>query len=140
MSTPTPEDYESVNRAGEELQRRGWRRAFSLNEVVDMWAYLVASVERGYTMTIDDYTNDLSIRRWAEEARPLLTPLVAGSMDERLAPLDERFREATVATTATLPGAGTDYWWCRRVPKVLVDELAEDVERMGLLRNEDGSA
>lgn len=84
-------------------------------------------------MTIDDYTNDLSIRRWAEEARPLLTSGVARAMDDRLRPLDERFRQATTETTERLPGAGTSHWWERRVPLVLVGELAEDVRRMKLL-------
>lgn len=46
-------------------------------------------------MTIDDYTNDLSVRRFAEEARQHLTPLIAEALDERLRPLDDRFRAAT---------------------------------------------
>jgi hypothetical protein len=55
--TPTAEDYASVDRAGEELQRRGWCRRYSVNEVVNGWASLVRSVETGYLMTIDEYTN-----------------------------------------------------------------------------------
>jgi hypothetical protein len=106
-----------------------------LNEVIDAWDGFVSSVEDGYLMTIDEYTNDLSIRRWPEEARPLLTTAVVSWMDDGLASIDERFREATTETTAKLPGAGVEYWWERRLPKLLVGELAEDVGRMGLRKH-----
>jgi hypothetical protein len=132
---PTPEDYESVARAGDELLRRGWRNAFSVNEVVATWETVVEAIEAGYQMTIDDFTNDVSIRRWPEEARPMLTANVAKAMDDRLRPLDARFREATTDAAGQLPGAGAGgiHWWERRLPLLLVGELAEDVERMKLL-------
>jgi len=62
VSHLTKDDYDSIDRAVEALQRRGWRR-FTLNEVVDGWASLVRSVERGFDMAVDEYTNDLSVRR-----------------------------------------------------------------------------
>ena len=129
---PAADDYASIDRAADELHRRGWRKRFSLNEVVSAWEWFVGAVERGYDMTIYEYTNDLSIRRWAEEARPLLTERVVQWMDQALAPLDDRFRAATLETDSKLPGAGRDQWWECRLPRVLVGELAEDVDRMGL--------
>jgi hypothetical protein len=127
----TTADYISIERAADELMRRGWRTAFSPNETVRAWGSFVDAVERGYEMTIYDYTNDLSVRRFAEEARPLLTAVVAGAMDARLAPLDDRFRAATVEA-GQLPGAGQRYWWETRLPKAPRGELAEDVTRMEL--------
>jgi hypothetical protein len=127
----TAEDYASIDGAAEKLHRMGWKRRFSLNDVIDGWASLVSEVENGYRMTIDDYTNDLSIREWPERARPMRTDRVVRSMDARLAPLDARFREATEPILNNLPGTG-DSWWVRRLPKLLVDEFAEDVERIGL--------
>jgi hypothetical protein len=124
------DDYEAVQRASDELTRRGWRR-YSLNDALGAWEHLVESVESGYTMTIDDYTNDLSIRQWPEEAREFLTPRVAAWMDERLAIPDARFRDATTEASRRLPTVG-DGWWVRRIPKVLVGELADDVSRMRL--------
>jgi hypothetical protein len=128
----TSEDYDSVLRAGRVLHEQGWRQSWTLNQQVDSWVGLVETVEDGYRMTIDDYTNDLSVRQWLELARPLLTERVRASLDGRLAPLDERFKAATRETAVKLPGAGP-FWWSR-LPKVLVDELAEDVQRMGLDR------
>lgn len=129
---PTAQDYASIERAVDELERRGWRRRFSIDEVVNGWASFVHSVEEGYDWTIDEFTNDVSLRRWAEEAGPLLSPLVRQSMDARLEPLDDRFRAATYPALRPLPGAGITYWWETRLPNLLVGELAEDVERMGL--------
>lgn len=129
--SPTAEDYASIDRAADELQRRGWAKRYSLNEAIDAWSSLVKTVEIGYSMTIDDYTNDLSIRQWLDQARPLLTPGVAQSMDARMTPIDDRFLTATEPTSRPLPGAGSG-WWSGRLPKVLIDELAEDVERMHL--------
>ena len=83
-------------------------------------------------MTIDDYTNDLSIRRWPDDARPLLTDEVVEWMNLRLGPLDKRFIEATHEAGRQLPGVGTEHWWERRIPKVLIGELAEDVASLGL--------
>lgn len=128
---PTAEDYASIDRVEEAVQA-GWKRRFSLNEIIDMWSTFVTIVERGYTLTIDDYTNDLSIRRWPEQARKHLTTRAERWMDDRLRPLDEAFRAATQPISERLPGAGTDWWWETRLPNVLVDELREDVERLRL--------
>jgi tetratricopeptide (TPR) repeat protein len=125
----TEADYASVRTAQAALEARGWRSS-SLNEAVEDWSGLVATVERGYRMTIDDYTNDLAIRGWLEEARPFLTERVRASLDARLGPIDERFRAATRHTSRRLPGAGPGWWY--RLPKQPLDELAEDIVRMDL--------
>jgi hypothetical protein len=129
-SEPTPDDYASVLAASEAMERAGWRPA-TLNSQVDAWAELVSSVEVGYGMTIDDYTNDLAVREWLEQVRALVTVRIADSMAARLAPLDQRFREATVAPLRRMPGAGDGWWY--RLPRVLVDELRDDAVRMGLV-------
>lgn len=129
---PTAEDYASIDRASVELVRRGWREKLSVHEVIDQWGDLVTIVEEGYGLSIDEFTNDVSLRRWAAEASPLLTPLVRDAMNARLTPLDDRFRAATFEVHRALPGAETGYWWDQRLPVRLVGELAEDVRRMGL--------
>lgn len=98
----TSEDYNSVLRAGRVPHEQGWRQAWTLNEQMDSWSALVETVEGGYRVTIDDYTNDLSVRKWLELARPLLTERVRTSLDERLAPVDDRFKTATYETAAKL--------------------------------------
>jgi len=56
------------------------------------------------------------------------------SLDDRLAALDARFMHATTAPRRHMPGAGPEWWY--RVPKVLVGELREDVERLRLIEAE----
>jgi hypothetical protein len=129
MDSMTAEDYRSVQDAEQALVDRGWRPA-TMNERVDGWGKLVEVVEDGYTMTVDDYTNDLDTRRWLDLAVPMLSDRVRGSLRGRLAPLDERFLAATVEPTGILPGCDGS-WWCR-LPRVLVGELREDALRMGL--------
>ena len=122
----TAEDYDSVERAQQVMQER-WRPA-SLNAQVDAWACLVQEIEDGYSMTVDDYTNDLSVREWLDQVRPMLTEHVRNSLSSRLAPLDERFDEATAIPSRPLPGCGTGRW-CR-VPRRLIGELREDALKM----------
>jgi hypothetical protein len=92
---PMAEDYASIDRAEEAVQA-GWKRRFSLSEVIDMWSTFVTVVDRAYRLTIDDYTNDLSIRRWPEQAREHLTTQAERWMDARLRPLDEAFCAAPI--------------------------------------------
>jgi hypothetical protein len=56
------------------------------------------------------------------------------ALDDRLAALDARFMHATTAPGRHMPGAGSE--WRYRVPKVLVGELREDVERLRLIEAE----
>jgi len=134
MSEMTAEDYASVERAQQTLEDRGWRPG-TLNEHVDGWATLVGIVEVGYSMTVDDYTNDLAVREWLELVEPMLTERVGESLRSRLAPLDQRFRRATVVPAGRLPGCARG-WWCR-LPRTLVDELREDAIRMNLIPPEE---
>lgn len=128
--TPTADDYASVLAAFEAMEKAGWRPT-TLNSQMEAWAELVSEVETGYGMTIDDYTNDLSVRKWLEQVRALVTEPIADSIAERLAPLDQRFLDATVVPPHHMPGAGDGWWY--RLPRVLVDELREDAARMGLV-------
>ena len=133
MTEMTAEDYDSVERAQQALEERGWRPS-TLNEHVDDWASLVEEVEVGYSMTVYDYTNDLAVREWLDQVLPMLTERVRASLLSRLAPLDERFLRSTVTPAGPLPGCGTGTW-CR-LPRTLVDELREDATRMDLIPSE----
>jgi hypothetical protein len=66
--------------------------------------------------------------------RSLVTRPVRLSLENRLAALDARFMHATTAPSRHMPGAGSEWWY--RVPKVLVGELREDVERLRLIEAE----
>ena len=73
MSEWSPEDYASVDRVSRELHARGWRKAFSLNEMLQAYESIVSQVEEGYDETVYEYLNDLACRRWLALAWPLVT-------------------------------------------------------------------
>ena len=92
----TPEDYESVERAGRVLHEQGWREKFSVNEMSSAWRDLVAEIEVGYDQFVDEYTNDLACRDWLALAWPMLTDRVRSA---RQSQLDARFLAATIEDT-----------------------------------------
>src|SRR5258708_26001133 len=101
------EDYEAVLDAGRILHERGWIKAYTLNEQVDAWQHMLESVEEGYALTIDDYTNDLYVRGWLDQVRSLVTRPVRLSLDDRLAALYARVMHATPAPRQPSPGPGS---------------------------------
>jgi hypothetical protein len=107
VENPSAEDYESVHAAVNAMTAAGWRET-TLNAAVAGWQQLVERVEEGYSLTVDDYTNDLSVRVWLERVLPMLTPTLQDSLGGRLAPLDDRFRVATVEPKHRMPGAGPE--------------------------------
>jgi hypothetical protein len=108
--------------------------------LIRRWENLVEDVETGYRFTIDDYTNDLSIREIIDRIADATNPRLKAKLLSLLAPLDERFTEATfVSVKPPFPGAlrsRPDAWWYARLPLKLVDELREDSERLGLISSD----
>lgn len=125
-------DYESIERAGTELQARGWRKAFDLNEMLGAYQQLVTKVEEGYDEMVDEYTNDLSCRDWLALAWPMLTDRVRDARAGELEALDERFRAATVddgghALSRFFAVERKEGWWWRRRPEKVAGDFAADL-------------
>ncbi|MFI7661177.1 hypothetical protein ACIBTW_20095 [Micromonospora parva] len=124
------EDLESVRAASAALHQQGWRKEFTIEEMIGKWAWLVAQVERGYPDLVDEYTNDLYCRDWLAKAWPQVTHPVRSCWHEMLQPLDERFRAATIEDGGQAVGRyhqitpNMGWWWHRR-PKKLVGDLAK---------------
>ena len=130
MAEMTAEDYASIDRASRELRARGWRKAFTLNEMYEAWAALVAEVERGYDQMVDEYTNDLACRDWLLQAWPMLTDRVRDARAGELEILDARFKAATEDDGGAAIGRfrridDTDGWWWRRRPTKIAGAFAE---------------
>ncbi|HJQ57216.1 MAG TPA: hypothetical protein VJ890_09935 [Vineibacter sp.] len=111
-------------------------KAASLSDQVAAWERIVAQVEAGYAFGLDDWLNDMDLRRRIEEAiegiRAVGGPI---SPSERipnkqarvhLSLCDKRFRRATVATdtctwgtrVAAREGWRADrQWWYFRRPR-----------------------
>lgn len=117
----TPEDYESVHQAGRVLYERGWRKAFTVNEMTDAWKQLVVEVEAGYDQLVDEYTNDLSCRDWLAAAWPMLTERIRAARQAELDAIDARFLAATAEDTEGALACfyrvdSKSGWWWRRLP------------------------
>ena len=126
------EDNESIDRASRELHARGWRKAFTLNEMFAAWASLVAEVERDYDQMVDEYMNDMACRDWLALVWPRLTDRVRDARAEELEALDARFRAATVDDGGLAIGRfyrieNKDGWWWRRRPIKVAGTFAADL-------------
>lgn len=90
----------------------GRGEAMTLGALLRDWGDLVAKVERGYLLTIDDYTNHLTVRDTIEQvlegSGEMLRTKIAVPVDK----LDGRFLSATVeAVKPLLPRP--HHWWTR---------------------------
>lgn len=99
----------------------------SLARQIAAWDRIVAQVEAGYRFDLDDWLNDMDLRRGIAEAVGSLTESerkVNAELVNRLAVCDRRFRRATVAAGKCLWGtqvsaregwrAGREWWYFRR--------------------------
>lgn len=132
MDEFTAEDYESIDRASRELHSRGWRKAFTLNEMFEAWASLVAEVEQGYHQMVDEYTNDMACRDWLALVWPMLTERVRDARADELEALDARFRAATLDDGGRAIGRfyrveNKEGWWWRRRPSKVAGVFAADL-------------
>ncbi|PRY62032.1 hypothetical protein [Glycomyces artemisiae] len=121
---------------GELLHRDGWRKAFTVAEMVDKWERLVGEVEQGYSHTIHEYTNDLYSRNWLWEASGLLHDFVVQDWTPRLMALDNRFTAATIADDGAALShfhklREPDWWWWRRYPRNLTGPLGKSLRDAG---------
>lgn len=132
MSELTSEDYASIERAAQELRDRGLRNEFSLNELFEEWAALVAQVERGYSWTVYEYTNEMACRDLISAIWPMLTDRVRDARAEELGSLDARFKAATENDGGLAIGKfyrieDKDGWWWRRRPIEAAGKFAADL-------------
>ena len=129
----------SEQAAGEVLHQRGWRKAFTVDEMINKWARLVAKIEDGYGDMVDEYTNDLYCRNWLHEAWPILTDRVIAIWTPHVRDLDDRFKTATVFDDGQALSQfhrisqfdPNDMWWWRRHPRLLVGELGRSLREAG---------
>lgn len=110
-------------------------RWHALREMVEQWTDTVSQVERGYSLTFDDYLNDLDLRRLIDESLQTVDDARKGrvpkSITDALATADERFRCATVASDVNVWGAENERdsgwsaereWYYYRRPEGLAEE------------------
>ena len=96
---------------------------------VERWAQVVEEVERGYSLTFDDYLNDVDLRQLIARSLRAVPPAVRdqlADLRESLQALDARFLAATVQTNHCVWGdsiaedegwSRDSEWWYFREPR-----------------------
>jgi hypothetical protein len=107
--------------------------------MINKWAWLVTTVEDGYSEFIDEYTNDLYSRNWLHEVWPFVTDRTIAIGTPQIKTLDDRFRAATVFDDGQSLSQfhrisqldADDMWWRRRRPRLLVGNLGRSLREAG---------
>jgi hypothetical protein len=92
--------------------------------LVRRWKQFVDDVENGYSMTIEDYRNDLDIRAIIHSA---------GAEDAEVAKLDARLKKLLTGKKRIWDSDCNDDFWCIGYPKNASGDLKDDLKREGLL-------
>jgi hypothetical protein len=113
-----------------------------LADRIAAWDRIVAGIEAGYAFDLDDWLNDMDLRRGIGEALDGLTPrerLRNKAWIDRLTASDQRFLRATVAAGKCLWGSTVAeregwhahrQWWYFRKPRLGNAELAQDIDKV----------
>jgi hypothetical protein len=103
-------------------------RAKSIAELLSGWEQLVGEIERGYRLTVYDYTNDLGTRDLLNYLCRNVPTELCQRIEAVLEKADDRFRGATVEFPRGVlaRSADPDRWWYFRKPTIMAGELKED--------------
>lgn len=87
------------------------------------WREFVEQVERGYSLGLEDYRNDLDLRAIIR---------LAGAEDEDIEKLDERFEKMLTARTVRVwESAAGDPFWDFGYPRSAGSDLLDDLSAEG---------
>jgi hypothetical protein len=103
--------------------------------LLDRWERFVEEVETGFQHRLDEYTYELSLRDEIETIIRTVPQRLGNEIRRHVALFDHRFRFATEAVAKPLlPSVDSPdkYWWSR-VPKLLHDELRDDLKADGVI-------
>lgn len=132
---PRMPDLRPIAQIEQDLRAEGWADHTSLARQLTVWDRLGHGVS-SYSMTVDDYTNDLCSRDYMEIAIGRLPSYLSGWFSHRVAATDQVFRDGTKDDG---DGALARYfriqseagWWWRRIPAA--EPLAEYLAASGRL-------
>lgn len=72
--------------------------------LVESWEKVVQSVDEGYSLSLDDYLNDLDSRQLLGEALAVASPSDVEKFDGRIQAADDQMRSLTTRTSICLWG------------------------------------
>ncbi|HVF03490.1 MAG TPA: hypothetical protein VNA20_01500 [Frankiaceae bacterium] len=100
--------------------------------LVGTWESFVDQVVEGYDWYIEEYENEIGVRRLLEDvlhdAALGAFEQVTTTMTERVAAADEQFRAALLPGVAV--GSPDEPWWLRGVPARAGERFATDLKTM----------
>lgn len=109
--------------------------------LVESWEKVVQSVEEGYTLTMDDYLNDLDARQLLDEAMSVASAAELARFDDRIQQADDQMKSLTRRTGVCLWGDEVaeeegwtpkkNWWYYSRPIEADADLLAEIDEVLG---------
>lgn len=106
------------------------KQEFTLNSLLGKWSAFIAEVEKGYSGTVYDYTNDLSVRDLLEELITEAPPNAGAKLMAAIQKCDQKFirltKEAAFPFGSWQEGEAP-FWW-KRIPLKLTGELKEDLK------------
>jgi hypothetical protein len=112
----TPEDEAALLAATDRLHNLGWADHVDVRRLLGSWAAF-SDEAREYRATVDDYTNDLTMRDAIEMVLREAAEPLRGQLVRFVGDADERFRAATIddshASLARYFRHGEGWWWTR---------------------------
>ncbi len=93
--------------------------------LVRRWREFVEQVERGYSLGLEDYRNDLDVRA-------ILA--LDGAEDEEVRALDERLKKMLTSDARVWESAGGDPFWDFGYPRNAGEDLLSDLRAEGLAK------
>ncbi|MBO0724773.1 MAG: hypothetical protein J2P52_04155 [Blastocatellia bacterium] len=106
-----------------------------LEGLAESWEKTVREVENGYSLTLDDYLNDLDARQLIADAMAAANDLQRAAIEARLSRADEKMRSLTTPLKVCLWGqevaneegwtAEKNWWYFARPIKADPELLAE---------------
>jgi hypothetical protein len=122
MTDPEIQNYLRDNGYPEHVVRDG--RAGLLRQ----WREFVGQVEKGYTLGLEDYRNDLDVRAILELAVPWIDDKNAAEIQA----LDDRLKKMLIATSVRVWESAPSPFWDFGYPRNAGPELVADLRAEGL--------
>ncbi len=109
-----------------------------LEGLVENWEKTVREVEEGYSLTLDDYLNDLDVRQLITEALVRARDDQRAAINDRLNEADKKMRSLTIPAEHCLWGdeiaqeegwTAEENWWYFARPIKADQELLDEIDR-----------
>lgn len=91
------------------------KHSISLSYLINKWDHFIKKVEEGYRLTIDDYTNELSIRDLLQEILEVIPNNT--ELEKWIEELDNRFifitKKVDIPLLPLMKRSEIGWWWFR---------------------------